>query len=167
MVVFISDISYALHMTRFRYWKLEPNEITEFTYQEEHLLNWDIKCIREPEDAAIFIGVFLYKHGTPNDYKSVNGISFYYNNLDRKEVPNITKFLKDKFGGKPLEKGERVILEDSKEIYSPKQIAQLALDLESKFNTKSTITMEFSDMTEEEIKSSGMPEAKLLPIPGK
>jgi len=43
----------------------------------------------------------------------------------------------------------------------------LAKELESKFNTKSVITIEFQDLTEEERKEVGLPESKLLPIPGK
>ncbi len=146
---------------------MESKEVAKCSYPEDKLLNWDIKCVRAPEEEAIYIGVFLYRHGTPNNYKSIKGISFYHNNIDQKEVPNITNFLKDKFGGKPLEKGQRIILEDSKIIYSPKEISQLASDLESKFNTKAIITLEFADMLEEDAKSYGLPEAKLLPIAGK
>ncbi len=154
-------------MARFRYWKLGSDEVAKISYPEENLLNWDIKCVQQPEDAAMFIGVFLYRHGTPNDYESVKGISFYHNNIEHKTVSEVTKFLKDKFGGKPFEKSQRVILADSKIIYSPKDISQLAMDLESKFNSKATITLEFSGMSEEDAKSCGLPEAKLLPIPGK
>ena len=82
-------------------------------------------------------------------------------------MPEITKFLKKKFGGSDIEKGERVILKGSKEFYSGKEIADLAKELESKFNTKSVITIEFQDITEEERKEVGLPESKLLPIPGK
>jgi hypothetical protein len=82
-------------------------------------------------------------------------------------VPEITKFLKKKFGGKDMEKGERVFLQDSKEIYSGKEIADLAKELESKFNTKAVITIEFLDISEKEQKDAGLPEEKLLPIPTK
>jgi len=92
---------------------------------------------------------------------------YYYNNIERKELPSITKFLKNKFGGSELEKGERVFLKGSKEIYSGADIASLAKEIDSKFNTKSVITIEFQDLTEQEQKESGLPEAKLLPIPGK
>ena len=68
---------------------------------------------------------------------------------------------------KELEKGERVFLKGSKEIYSGADIASLAKEIDSKFNTKSVITIEFQDLTEQEQKESGLPEAKLLPIPGK
>ena len=39
--------------------------------------------------------------------------------------------------------------------------------MEREFNTKATITLEFEGMSEEEQKESGLPESKLLPIPGK
>jgi len=45
-------------MGRSRYWKLTPDEVEKFTYPEDKLLNWDMKCIREPEEEARFIGVF-------------------------------------------------------------------------------------------------------------
>ncbi|HSB50469.1 MAG TPA: hypothetical protein VLC72_03975, partial [Nitrosopumilaceae archaeon] len=80
---------------------------------------------------------------------------------------NITKFLKNKFGGKEIEKGDRIFLQDSKEIYSGKDISSLAKELESKFNTKATISLEFENLTDEERKESGLPDSKLLPIPGK
>lgn len=154
-------------MSKQRYWKLTPDEIENFSYNEEKLLNWEIKGIREPEENAVFIGVFLYRKGTPFDYNSVKGITYYHNNLPRTELPNITKFLKNKFGGKEKEKGDRIFLEDSKEIYSAKDIASLAKELESNFNTKSVISLEFENLTEDEKEKSGLPDAKLLPIPGK
>ncbi len=154
-------------MSKQRYWKITPDEIEKFTYDEEKILNWEIKCIREPEDKAIFIGLFLYRHGTPFDYESVKGITYYYNNIPRSELPSITKFLQDRFGGKVMEKGDRIFLKGSKEIFSGKEIATLAREMETKFNTKTVISLEFKDLTPEEIKESGMPESKLLPIPGK
>ncbi|MEE8180280.1 MAG: hypothetical protein V3T67_00410 [Nitrosopumilaceae archaeon] len=154
-------------MSKSRYWKLTSDEVEKLTYDENKVLNWEIKCIREPEDKAIFFGVFLYRNGTPFDYESIKGIVYYYNNIERKELPSITKFLKNKFGGSELEKGERVFLKGSKEIYSGRDIASLAKEIDSKFNTKSVITIEFQDLTEQEQKESGLPEAKLLPIPGK
>ena len=75
--------------------------------------------------------------------------------------------MKKKFGGEEYEKGERVFLKDSKEIYSASDISSLAKEMESNFNTKATITLEFGDLTEEDAKAAGLPEAKLLPIPGK
>ncbi|MFQ5440396.1 MAG: hypothetical protein ACE5DL_02930 [Nitrosopumilaceae archaeon] len=153
-------------MTKQRYWKITPEEVEKFVYKEEKLLNWEIKCVREPEDTAKFIGLFLYRNGTPWDYESVKGITFYHNNIPRSELPSITKFLQNKFGGKEMEKGERIFLKDSKEIYSGKEIAALAKEMEVKFNTKAIITLEFRDLSQEEMKEGGLPESKLLPIPG-
>ncbi len=154
-------------MPRMRYWKLTIEEVEKLSYNESKVLNWEIKCTREPEEEAKFVGVFLYKNGTPKDYEAVKGITYYYNNIDRNELSGITKFLKNKFGGKDVEKGERIFLEDSKEIYSGKDIAELAEELESKLNAKAVITIEFQDISEQEQKDSGLPEAKLLPIPSK
>lgn len=156
-----------IEMSRSKYWKLTIDEVEKLTYNPNKVLNWEIKCYREPEEDAKFIGVFLYKNGTPVGYESVKGISYFYNNLEKKEASEITKFLKKKFGGSDIEKGERVILKGSKEFYSGKEIADLAKELESKFNTKSVITIEFKDLAEEERKEVGLPESKLLPIPGK
>ncbi len=154
-------------MSRQRYWKITPDEIEKFTYNEDKILNWEIKCIREPEEKAIFIGLFLYRHGTPFDYESVKGITYYYNNIPRSELPSITEFLQKRFGGKELEKGDRIFLKGSREIFSAKEIATLAREMETNFNTKAVISLEFKDLSQEEIKESGMPESKLLPIPGK
>ena len=154
-------------MARSRYWKLTSDEMSSFTYDESKLLNWEIKCIREPEVEAHFIGVFMYKYGTAYDYESVKGICYYYNNIDRKELPSITNFLKGKFNGKEMEKGDRIFLKDSKEIYSGKDIGDLAKEMETEFNTKAVISLEFEDLTTDQLKEAGLPEAKLLPIPGK
>ncbi len=154
-------------MSKQRYWKITPDEIEKFTYDENKILNWEIKCIRDPEEKAIFIGLFLYRHGTPFDYESVKGITYYYNNIPRSELPSITKFLQDRYGGKVMEKGDRIFLKGSKEIFSGKEIATLAREMEKNFNTKAVISLEFNGLTPEEIKESGMPESKLLPIPGK
>jgi len=152
-------------MGRSRYWKITSDEMDCFAYDESKLLNWEIKCVREPEVENIFIGVFMYRHGTAYDYESVKGICFYYNNIEREEVPKITNFLKGKFDGKEMEKGERIFLKDSREIYSGKDIGDLAKEMESKFNTKAVISLEFEDLTAEQLKEAGLPEGKLLPIP--
>ncbi len=154
-------------MPRMRYWKLTSDEMSDLNYDESKLLNWEIKCIREPEDEAHFIGVFMYRKGTAYDYESVKGICFFYNNIDLEEVPKITKFLQEKYNGKEIEKGERIILKGSDEIYSSQDIGQLAKDMESEFNTKAVISLEFEGITQEQLKEAGMPEAKLLPIPTK
>ena len=152
-------------MSKFRYWKLTYGDVEKLTYNSDKILNWEIKCVREPEDEAKFIGVFLYRNGTPLDYESKKGIVYYYNNIERKELPSITKFLKDRFNGNILEKGERIFLEGSNEIYNPIDIANLAKDLENKLEAKSIISMELHDTTQEQLKEWGFPEAKLLPIP--
>ena len=152
-------------LNKFRYWKLTSEEVEKLNYNTSNLLNWEIKCIREPEDEAKFIGVFLYKNGTPYDYETKKGIVYFHNNIDRKELPSITKFLKDKFGGGVVEKGERVFLENSDEIYSSKEISNLAKDLEDEFKVTTIISMELNDTTQEQLKEWGFPEAKLLPIP--
>jgi hypothetical protein len=154
-------------LSKQRFWKITPEEIEKFVYNNEKLLNWEIKCIREPEEEARFIGVFLYRNGTPWDYESIKGITYFHNNIPRSELSSITKFLQDKFEGKEMEKGERIFLKGSKEIYSGKEISALARELETKFNTKAIITLEFKDLSPEEIKEGGFPESKLLPIPGK
>ena len=154
-------------MVRCRYWKLSIDEVEKLTYDTSKVLLWEIKGTREPEEDAKLIGVFLYRNGTPLDYNSVKGIVYYYNNIERNEIPEITKFLKKKFGGTEIEKGERVFLKDSKEIYSGKEIADLAKEIESKFNTKAIITIEFQDLSEQEQKDAGLPEEKLIPIPTK
>ena len=150
---------------RMRYWKISAEDTDTFDYDESKLLNWEIKCIREPEVDAHFIGVFMYRNGTAYDYESVKGICYFHNNIDRKELPEITKFLQSKFEGKEMEKGDRIILKDSKEIFSSKDIGKLAKEMEIKFNTKATISLEFEDISAEQLKEAGMPESKLLPIP--
>ncbi len=152
-------------MGRSRYWKITSDEMDGFSYDESKLLNWEIKCVREPEVENIFIGIFMYRHGTAYDYEAVKGICYFYNNIDREELPSITNFLKGKFDGKEMEKGERIFLKDSKEIYFGKDIGDLAKEMESKFNTKAIISLEFEDLTAEQLKEAGLPEAKLLPIP--
>ena len=150
---------------RMRYWKITAEDTDTFDYDESKLLNWEIKCIREPEVDAHFIGVFMYRNGTAYDYESVKGICYFHNNIDRKELPEITKFLQSKFEGKEMEKGDRIILKDSKEIFSSKEIGKLAKEMEVKFNTKAIISVEFEDISAEQLKEAGMPESKLLPIP--
>ena len=131
------------------------------------VLNWEIKGIKEPEEDAIFVGVFQYRDGTPRDYDSIKGITMYHNNVKKDTVSEVVKFLKEKYGGDQAEKGERIFLAGSKEIYSGKEIGDLAKQLESKFALKAIISIEFADISEEERKKSGLADAKLLPIPGK
>ena len=58
-----------------------------------------------------------------------------------------------------------MILEGSKEIYSGKEIAKLAKELQDEFTVTTVITVELHDTTQEQLKEWGYPEAKLLPIP--
>tara|TARA_B100000029_G_scaffold15329_1_gene15761 strand:- start:6994 stop:7455 length:462 start_codon:yes stop_codon:yes gene_type:complete len=152
-------------MSKFRYWKLTFDEIEKLTYNPDNVLNWDIKCIREPEDNAEFFGVFLYRNGTPFDYEAKKGIVYYHNNIDRNELPTITQFLKKRFGGDVKEKGERIFLFDSNEFYDSSNIAKLARELNEEMNVRPIITMEMYDTTQDQLKEWGFPEAKLLPIP--
>lgn len=154
-------------MARARYWKLTADEVTGFKYNEGKLLNWEIKCVKEPEESAMFVGVFMYKNGTPLDYESIKGITYYHNRIPRNELVATTKFLKDRFGGDQVEKGDRIFLKGSREIYSGRDIGVLAKELEGFLDATATITLEFVDFDEEEMAAAGMPAAKLLPIPTK
>ena len=66
---------------RMRYWKITSEELGGYAYDESNLLNWEIKCIREPEEEAHFIGVFMYRNGTAYDYESVKGICYFTTTL--------------------------------------------------------------------------------------
>ena len=152
-------------MARSRYWKITPDEVAKVAYDADRLLNWEIKCTRAPEQDAIFIGVFMYRHGTPLDYASIKGIVFYHNHIERSEISKITRHLRDRYGGKETQKGDRVFLAGSKEIYEPAELASLARSMEKTFNTKSVITLEFDGLTQDQLRAAGLPDAKLLPIP--
>ena len=152
-------------MTRARYWKLDATEVVDFKYDEAKLLNWDIKCVRAPEEDAKFIGVFMYKNGTPHDYDSIKGVAYYHNHIPLDELPKITKFLKEKLNGQEMTKGDRILLKDSKQLYSGHDIGTLAKELETFLDATATITLEFTDFDEEEMIAAGLPAAKLLPIP--
>jgi len=154
-------------MGRSRYWKLTADEVEKLTHDPGKILNWEIKGIRKPEEEAKFIGVFTYRKGTPLDYEMKKGIVYYHNNIDRKEIPEITKFLEERYGGHKIEKGERIFLDGSKEIYTGKDIAELARALDERFDTTSVVSIELEDATQEQLKEWGYPDAKLLPIPGK
>lgn len=152
-------------MARSRYWKITPDEVAEVTYDTDRLLNWEIKCTRAPDRDAIFIGVFMYRHGTPLDYTSIKGIVYYHNHIEKSEIPKITRHLRTRYGGKETRKGDRVFLVGSKEIYEPAELASLARSMEKTFNTKSVITLEFDGLTQDQLRAAGLPDSKLLPIP--
>jgi len=154
-------------MVRSRYWKLTADEVEKLTHDPDKILNWEIKGVRKPEEEAKFIGVFIYHKGTPLNYEMKKGIVYYHNNIDRKEIPEITKFLEERYGGEKIEKSERIFLDGSKEIYAGKDIAELARALDERFDTTSVISIELEDVTQEQLKEWGYPDAKLLPIPGK
>jgi len=65
-------------MTRFRYWKLTSDDAKKLTHDVEKILNWEIKGVRKPESDAKFIGVFLYRNGTPYNYETIKGIVYYH-----------------------------------------------------------------------------------------
>jgi len=154
-------------MTRFRYWKLTSEDAKKLTHDVENILNWEIKGVRKPESDAKFIGVFLYRNGSPYNYETIKGIVYYHNNIDRNDLPDITKFLKNRNGGEVVEKDDRIYLKNSKEINSGKEIGELAEECDAKFNTKSVISIELADVSQDDLKKWGYPDAKLLPITGK
>ncbi len=152
-------------MGRIRYWKLTIDDVEKSTYDPKRVLTWEIKCVMNQEKDAKFIGVFAYRNGVPYDYESLKGIAYYHNHVPDNELIEINEFLKNKFGGKILEKSSRIILKNSKEIYTPKDIASLAKELRKRFNSDVIITIEF-DFTDNNDLVTGLPENKLLPIPG-
>ena len=77
----------------------------------------------------------------------------------------IAKWLKSE--GEVVEKDDRIFLKNSKEIYSGKEIGELAEECDAKFNTKSVISIELADVTQDDLNKWGYPDSKLLPIPGK
>ena len=152
-------------MTRCRYWRLSVEEVKKVTYDPKKVIVWEIKCARD--DSGAHFAIFSYRNGTPWDYKEIKGIVFYYNMISRDEVDKIAEFLKGKFGGDPKEKGERIFLVGSREIYSSKDIADLAAEVGSKFETGVEISIELENFTPQEQEQSNFPSSKLLPIPGK
>ena len=152
-------------MTRCRYWRLSVEEVKKVTYDPKKVIVWEIKCARD--DSGAHFAIFSYRNGTPWDYKEIKGIVFYYNMISRDEVDKIAEFLKGKFGGDPKEKGERIFLVGSREIYSSNDIADLAAEVGSKFETGVEISVELENFTPQEQEQSNFPLSKLLPIPGK
>ncbi|MBP2624882.1 MAG: hypothetical protein KAF24_02880 [Nitrosopumilaceae archaeon] len=153
-------------MTRNRYWKLTIDELEKSNYNSDKVLTWDIKWIIKPEKDAKFIGIFIYRNGTPYNYESINGITYYHNNIQEDILNDINQLLKNKYGGHELKQGDRVFLKNSREIYSANEITALARELERKLESKIVITIEFANMSEEEKSTFMLPENKLLPIPG-
>lgn len=146
---------------------MTPQETGGLSYDQDLLLNWDIKCTRAPEEEAIFLGVFEYRHGIPLDYESIHGMAYYHNHIPRDDLQRITGYLQGRYGGKEKRKGDRVFLVGAREFFDPAEIADLATSMESRFDTKSVITLEFQGMTQDEMRAAGLPDSKLLPVPGK
>lgn len=167
MITYNYAVFHNAVMARARYWKMTPEEVAKLTYDEKRLLNWDIKCVRQPEEEAIFVGVFMYRHGTPLDYTPIRGIVYYHNHIPEEELPKITRHLRNRYGGKESKKGDRTFLVDSKEFYDPAGIAELALSMQESFDTRAVITLEFEGMDQDAMRKAGLPDSKLLPIPGK
>lgn len=154
-------------MARARYWKITADDMDGFSYDQSKLLNWEIKCTRQPEEDAIFIGIFMYRNGTPLDYTPMKGVVYYHNHVPSEELSKITAHLQRRYGGKEVKKGDRVFLSGSKEFYDPTEIAALARSMADTFDTTTVITLEFEGLDQEQMHKAGLPDAKLLPIPGK
>ncbi len=152
-------------MSRLRYWKLTVEDVKKAQYDPKKVLIWEVKCNKD-DQGAVF-GVFCYRNGTPLDYESIKGIVYYHNMIKEEELNKITKFLKDKFGGEPTEKGSRIFLKNSREIFQPNEIADLALELGNNFEVSTEITVELENFSEPEQQKSNLPSSKILPVPGK
>jgi hypothetical protein len=152
-------------MSRLRYWKLTVEDLRKAQYDPKKVLTWEINC--QKDDQGAHFGVFCYRNGTPWNYDSIKGIVFYHNMISQEEVGGLTKFLKDKFGGEIAEKDHRIFLKNSREIYQPKEIAELAVELGNKFEVSTEVTVELENFTDSEQQQSNLPSNKLLPIPGK
>lgn len=152
-------------MSRLRYWKLTTEDLRKAKYDPKKVLIWEIKCTRD--DQGTHFGVFCYRNGTPWDYTSIHGIVFYHNQITQQETGKIMDFLKGKFGGEPAEKGSRVFLKNSREIYEPSEIADLAVQIGDTFEVSTELTVELENFTIPEQEQSNLPSSKILPIPGK
>ncbi|MGI0087523.1 MAG: hypothetical protein ACREBI_06145 [Nitrosotalea sp.] len=152
-------------MSRLRYWKLTIEDLRKAQYDPKKVLIWEIKCTRD--DQGTHFGVFCYRNGTPWDYTLIHGIVFYYNQITQQETEKITDFLKSKFGGEPAEKGSRIFLKNSREIYEPNEIADLAVQIGDAFEVSTELTVELENFTVPEQEQSNLPSSKILPIPGK
>ncbi len=144
---------------------MAADELIDANYPIEKANHWEIKC--KVEEHRHF-GVFWYRYGTPYDKEPVHGLCFYYNEIPSQTVQEITDFLQSKTGGKILRRKTRVFLEGSNEFSDPKAIANLAKELNSKFNAPTEITIEFENVTKDEQEQNGfgLPSNKMLPIAG-
>ncbi|MDE1843501.1 MAG: hypothetical protein KGH95_07630, partial [Thaumarchaeota archaeon] len=67
----------------------------------------------------------------------------------------------------PAEKGSRIFLKGSREIYAPNEIADLAVQLGDNFEVSTELTLELENFSVAEQENSNLPSSKILPIPGK
>lgn len=149
---------------RQRYWKLGAGEVASLAYDGAKLLNWDVRC--SMGDGSSLVGVFAYRRGTPVGYESVAGVSYYHNHVDAETRGRVTSELRSRYGGRPEEHSDRVILRGSEVPYSGAEIGSLARALESALGAEAVVTLEFEGLTQDEQEAAGLPAAKLLPIAG-
>jgi hypothetical protein len=72
---------------RVRYWRLSITDVLNATYPAEKANHWDIKCMQGEYE---HFGVFWYRYGTPFDKEPVHGLCFYYNDVPRKIIDDLT-----------------------------------------------------------------------------
>ncbi|HYY86371.1 MAG TPA: hypothetical protein VE594_04630 [Nitrososphaeraceae archaeon] len=150
---------------RIRYWRLGITDVLEAKYPVEKANHWEIKCILGEYQ---HFGVFWFRYGAPYDKEPVHGICFYFNEIPKKIVQDLTEFIHLKFGGKVLYRQTRVFLHGSKEFADPKSIGTLANELSLKFSVPVEITIELEKVTDKEQQESSfnLPSSKALPIVG-
>jgi hypothetical protein len=150
---------------RIRYWRLGITDVLEAKYPVEKANHWEIKCILGEYQ---HFGVFWFRYGAPYDKEPVHGICFYFNEIPKKIVQDLTEFIHLKFGGKVLYRQTRVFLHGSKEFADPKSIGILANELSLKFSVPVEITIELETVTDKEQQESSfnLPSSKALPIVG-
>lgn len=150
---------------RARYWRLSINDLLNAAYPSEKTNHWDIKCIQGEHE---HFGVFWFRYGTPFDKEPVHGICFYFNDVPKKIINDLSSFLQSKFGGKLLHRQSRGFLQGSKEFSDGSSIGLLANELSTRFSAPVEITIELEKVDKEEIDKEAykLPSSKALPIPG-
>ena len=149
---------------RVRYWRLSLDDLRNGTYPIDNVNHWEIKCLQGDHE---HFGVFWYRYGTPFDKEPVNGICFYYNDINLNKVEDISNYLKSKYGGKIAYRQTRAFLQGSKEFADKKSIINLAEELSSKYNAPIEITIEFEKIEKDKLeKYITLPLNKALPIAG-
>ncbi|HEY1248748.1 MAG TPA: hypothetical protein VGE97_07165 [Nitrososphaera sp.] len=134
-------------------------------YPSEKTNHWDIKCIQGEHE---HFGVFWFRYGTPFDKEPVHGICFYFNDVSKEIIDDLSSFLISKFGGKLLHRQSRSFLQGSKEFADGSSIGLLANELSIKFSAPVEITIEFEKIDKDDIdrESFKLPSSKALTIPG-